>query len=996
MSTHEPSTTAGVAETVVPSEQGPHETPPERGTPRAPHGPHPTWLRALRWLAHGWWKLFAVVIVGNFLPGAVLGALQGGLGALGTYLTSWGLLRPVEASHPLAFWLVTAVLGLLALLGLVAEIEERRASATTQATLHQTAREAHAKADVAQATAERALAAVASTSERTPVPQFLGPPDDAALLPLPDRFVGRQADLAWVQSRLREGGASSITALRGLGGIGKTSLAAVAVHQLQQEGRFPDGIAVVLCQGLDDPAEALRRILIRFDPYRRAPEATDLPRLQDTAQATLKGKAALVVLDNVEPELPVAQVVAPLRAAGQTVLLTARHALPSAAVPAEASRALDLLSAEEGLELFAAALGHGGVSALTPSERTAAEAIAAALGGHTLAIKLAGAFARSERRDLGALARELANPTRGLALPGDDETPEAVRRTFALSLDALPLDARRLFAGLAAFATPECGRQAVLALGQALEQAHAERSLHLLLVRALVEPSHLETLPADSDRERLRLHPLLWALAGDLFRQWSSTEQETAALAVARHLAVYAETHQNHFAALGADEGNLMGALDWAQAHEQTALVADLAHGLREFWIQRGRFSEGARYLAWGVAAEAGTATEERPEMRQQAAELNLAYGQLLLYSGQPEAGEAAMQRSLRDFRAIQDRRGEGAALSALAEAALWRGELEIAHAILPESLAIHRALGDRNGEGVDLSVLGHVELFRGQLEAAETALQQSLAIRRELGDRMGEGTDLNALGQVAGRRGQFAAAEDYLQQSQVIRRQIGDRSGEAADLGVLGLMALRRGELETAESSFQRSLAISREIGNRQSQSSALGVLGEVELRRGRLEAAEAYLQEGLAISRDIGDRTNEGADLRYLGKLALRRGQLEAAEAALQQSLAIAREVGNQREQVRCLVDLGRVAEARADPLQAEASYRSGLALSTERGMGPELAEAQLALGRLLGERLDRRQEGCPLLLEAARRFAEMGMPEAEDAREAVARLGCAEEAP
>src|SRR5262249_5697469 len=158
-------------------------------------GARRTGLRALRWLAHGWWRLFAIVIVGNFLPGAVLEALQGGLGALGTYLTSWGLLRPVEASYPLAFWLVTVVLAALAALGLVAELEERGVSATAQARLHQTAQEAQARADVAQATAERALAAVSTSATSTSIPQLLGPPDDAALLPIPDSFVGRQADL---------------------------------------------------------------------------------------------------------------------------------------------------------------------------------------------------------------------------------------------------------------------------------------------------------------------------------------------------------------------------------------------------------------------------------------------------------------------------------------------------------------------------------------------------------------------------------------------------------------------------------------------------------------------------------------------------------------------------------------------------------------------------------------------------------------------------------
>ena len=98
-------------------------------------------------------------------------------------------------------------------------------------------------------------------------------------------------------------------------------------------------MAVVFCQGLSDPADVLRRVLIRFDPLRRAPEATDLPHLQDTAKTVLHNKQALVVLDNIEPELPIGSVTMPLYAAGVALLLTSRQALPLSAVPAEASRA---------------------------------------------------------------------------------------------------------------------------------------------------------------------------------------------------------------------------------------------------------------------------------------------------------------------------------------------------------------------------------------------------------------------------------------------------------------------------------------------------------------------------------------------------------------------------------------------------------------------------------------------------------------------------------
>jgi len=168
-----------------------------------------------------------------------------------------------------------------------------------------------------------------------------GPPRDIVLLPLPEHFTNRAADLAWLLTRLRAGG---ITALSGMGGIGKTALASVAVHRLHAQGYFRDGIAVIPCQGLTSPTDVLCAILARFDPQRRQPDAPGIASLAETAHRLLDGKNAQGGLDNIEPALAVEHVVTPLRAAGATLLLIARHTLSRTVVPVGSSRAPGLLS----------------------------------------------------------------------------------------------------------------------------------------------------------------------------------------------------------------------------------------------------------------------------------------------------------------------------------------------------------------------------------------------------------------------------------------------------------------------------------------------------------------------------------------------------------------------------------------------------------------------------------------------------------------------------
>ena len=108
-------------------------------------------------------------------------------------------------------------------------------------------------------------------------------PFDGDLLPLPERFIGRERALDWVLQRL----APETTAEAPVAAMGERArwrrgwpaswrpMGWAASARARWRGRwrilwatnrFPDGIAVVLCHGLSDPAVVLRRVLTRFLP----------------------------------------------------------------------------------------------------------------------------------------------------------------------------------------------------------------------------------------------------------------------------------------------------------------------------------------------------------------------------------------------------------------------------------------------------------------------------------------------------------------------------------------------------------------------------------------------------------------------------------------------------------------------------------------------------------------------------------------------------------
>ncbi|HEY7019572.1 MAG TPA: tetratricopeptide repeat protein [Ktedonobacterales bacterium] len=716
----------------------------------------------------------------------------------------------------------------------------------------------------------------------------VGPPFDLGVLPPLEHFVGREDDVAWVIERLTrpadgDGQLASIAAANGLAGIGKTALATEVAWRLWRANTFPDGIAVVICKDQRDPLAILRSVLGRFTPGRVEPEDDDLAKLGDVARKLLADKRALVILDNVEDGWPVGQVLSILRTAGAAVMLTSRALLP--AVPMEASRMLELLPLDEALDVFAEYLGRGKALDLTRLELEAATTIVTALGRHTLAVKLAAAQAATLHRPLATVAAELeANPDRALLLANGEE---AVRYLLDSSYAALqdaeqPADApssgaQRLFIALAAFATADIGRKAMLDVADSLGIAEGETALGKVIALRLVEAGENATLPPEADRERIRFHPLVQTYVHTLFKDLDAGDQQAAHTAVAVWYANYANDHFERVAALTADEANITGALEWMHEHtvddlEMNRLIASICNGMRGFWRDTGRTRAGLTYLPWGIEAAEWVAAETKGTSdKRLAANIALYYGEILRSAGRLPEAEKVYKDNLELRRQINDRQGEGVVLSSLGQIAFARGRLEEAAQYFEQSLVIRRETQDRRGEGVDLSSLGQIAVVRGRQGEAERYFQEGLAIDREVQERRNEGVVLASLGYLARERGQLEAAQAYYEQSLVIRREVQDRQGEGAVLSNLGRIALERGRMEEAEQYFQQRLVIAREVEDRKGEGIGLAFLANLEALRERYDEAESYYRQALALARETEDAGNIASMSSALGELLI-----------------------------------------------------------------------------------------------------------------------------
>ncbi len=238
-------------------------------------------------------------------------------------------------------------------------------------------------------------------------------PPASALFDLPDgprRFVGRSREEAQLLETLSRGaGAQAIVGLHGVGGIGKTALAARVARQLALQ--FPDARFALDLRGTREtpvtPRAAMEDVIRRFEPLAQLPDDED--QIRELYRGLLAGKRALIILDNAKDAEQVAPLLPP---APSAAIVTARAlvALPGGASPIR----LGGLSRGEAVELLA--------SLLAPHEASAEEmdALASVCVDHPLALNVAGVAlaARWEEYTVAGYAAEIEANREVLRLEG--------------------------------------------------------------------------------------------------------------------------------------------------------------------------------------------------------------------------------------------------------------------------------------------------------------------------------------------------------------------------------------------------------------------------------------------------------------------------------------------------------------------------------------------------------------------------------------------------
>jgi tetratricopeptide (TPR) repeat protein/transcriptional regulator with XRE-family HTH domain len=737
--------------------------------------------------------------------------------------------------------------------------------------------------------ARRALIDHYRLRSRTPPSIATGP---AQLPACATKFSGRHEHLARLDALLhKQADAMVISAIDGMGGIGKTALALQWAHRVAPH--FPDGQLYANLRGYSsapplEPAQVLEQFLCSLGKA-----GSDLPAGLDARAALFRSLLAerhvLVVLDNarnadqVRPLLPGRRF--------SLVVVTSRNQLRGLSIRDGAHRiTLNQLPVAEATALLAELVGAGRVA----DEPEAAFDIVRRCAGLPLALRMIGdRAAREPSRSLADIAGELVDDRGRLDKLDADPTDTqcSIRAVCSWSYQALDPETARVFRLLALHPGHDIDRAAAGALAGA-----ASTSLDTLACMHLLE----QRQPG-----RWEFHDLLREYAAEKATECDAEHSRREALS--RLLAHYQRVTAEAAHRCAPAQFPASGAGQFTDAGQATA------------WLDAERLNL--------ISSAAWAADHGWPEYTSRMSDLLWRYLDVGAYYRDGQTLHSCAARTATGS-------GKSRALRYLGTACDRLGEHNRARDYYQQSLAIATDIGYQSGQRGAHNNLGISHWRAGEYTQARHHLRRALDLGCESGDRLAQAQSLGNLGLVHYRLGDLAQALTYQNSALAIACSIGDHLVETNSLVEIGEIYRQQGRYAEALANHKRALDNSRAAGNRDGERNALNNIGSLYRALGRYPEALAHHERALAMARDVGARHAQAETLNSLGETRRRMGESSKAVQLHHLAQVIAEDVGDPNEQARAQAGAGDALADLGNDDAARTYWQRALHLYTELG--------------------------------------------------------------
>jgi Flp pilus assembly protein TadD len=717
-----------------------------------------------------------------------------------------------------------------------------------------------------------------------PKPVF--PPSIPSNLPLTSAiFIGRDDELEQLHAQMQLQATIAISAVSGMGGIGKTELAAQYALQQRDMGTYPGGICWLRAR------EDLSTQIVLFARSHLGltiPEDLELAQQVSHCWRNWHPGETLIVLDDVQRYEDIVPVLPPQRSQFR-VLLTTRLTLGS---PVQNFQ-ITVLSEEKAIELLRAFVLDGRID----QDLATAKQICQWLGYLPLGLELVGRYlAEDEDLLLQDLWQELQDKrieAEALRQAAAEMTASlGVLAAFELSWEKLTAEAQQLAAVLSLFALVEIPwnlvEQCLPDVNQAeLKKLRSKQLLKLNLLRRV-------------DQGMYQLHQLL----REFFAAKRSQRADDPALQQQFYQVVIAEAErveEKPERSLIKEStimiAHLQAAIERLSRPEQALDLATCSNWIAELYHSQGRYGEAEPLYVRSLSIYEQQLGAQHPDV---ATSLN---NLASLYRAQGRYGEAeplyVRSLELREQQLGAQHPDVARSLNNLAALYKSQGRYREAEPLYVRSLELReQQLGAQHPDVArSLNNLAALYDSQGRYGEAEPLYVRSLSIyEQQLGAQHPDvARSLNNLAALYDSQGRYGEAEPlYVQSLELREQQLGAQHPDVAtSLNNLALLYYSQGRYGEAEPLYVRSLSIyEQQLGAQHPDvATSLNNLALLYYSQGRYGEAEPLYVRSLELrEQQLGAQHPDVAQsLSNLARLYHLQERYSEAESLFQRSLSI-----------------------------------------------------------------------------------------------------------
>ncbi len=686
----------------------------------------------------------------------------------------------------------------------------------------------------------------ASLTETQPIKPFQAPT-------VPPHFVGRAATIHHLKEYLSAKN-SVIIALVGMGGIGKSTLAAEVALQLRDQ--FRDGI-LWGNPHTSDPAAILESWGRAY--HHDFSGMANLDSRVTAVRSMLADKESLLLLDNVES---VASVRPLLQAGSQgAILITTRNLDIAATLNAHVIQLAELKE-EDSRQLLVEILGETRVTA----EREAAADICQKLHHLPLAVEIAAQRLKSRARmTLQAMAKRLDTVKNRLGLSIGDQ---AVRTSFQVSWDILDDDLRETFCGIAIFKGCPFTAEALAAV---LDQDEFDVEDNLYSLSAL-------SLARESGEIHYQQHPLLVDFATEKLDNPEPLRQRFIAF-----YSKFAQENKNNALKLDLEWENLISAMTLAQNNQDQQTVINFAYALESSWRGFGRFNDA--HQGFKLAQTAASVLKQEENL----AELLVLDAEIYIEQSVYDQALHHLDQAFAIYYRHENDAGVARTLYFQGRTYYEQGDFRPAEERFKQSYHLYQDEDIPQEEAQVLVLLALTEREKQSYDTAHALLKKAAGLIADLPAGEVHISIKEIQGLVAISQQDYIAAKEFLAQAIVLCEQLGRAVERATIARSLAFIHYKQENYGQAIQIAQSCLRDAQFFGRRLLEGWVCYQLAQIYTKTKDFDEAIIYTEKSLDIYQEIGDKLGYGYALLKLGEAHIGKGNIDYARPVWNEALRL-----------------------------------------------------------------------------------------------------------